>query len=201
MRVVAVIDAPDFSSEGTPEPTAAAKALNESAMAAPTPTEAPKLVALATELEDLGIVEAKKAKAIAQEHADGSGEAVILRDPTSDKLLKTVEPKGKRKQAEKKFVDDTTTATERLTGVKEKTAKAKAPDKRPISKAAATFHSNVAAMPASKGTFKAETPKKAQAERNTLAASLKVGATAPLGHKESKPKPASGSTLTYLSLV
>src|ERR1700730_9854362 len=37
MRVVAVIDAPDFSSEGTPEPTAAAKALNESAMAAPTP--------------------------------------------------------------------------------------------------------------------------------------------------------------------
>jgi hypothetical protein len=131
MRVVAVIDAPDFSSEGRPEPTAAAKALNESAKAAPTPTEAPKLVALATELEDLGIVEAKKAKAIVQEHTDGSGEAVILRDP------------------------------------------------------------NVAAMPASKGTFKAEAPKKAQAERNKLAASLKVGATAPLGHKESKPKPAS----------
>jgi hypothetical protein len=56
-------------------------------------------VQLATENEDLGIVQAGDALGVAQEFANEQGVAVTLRDPVSDELLATIQPAARARSA------------------------------------------------------------------------------------------------------
>lgn len=90
-------------------------------------------VMLSTEDNDAGLVPASKAKAEAQALADETGASVTVRDPISDKVLKTVKPKQGAKKMQTS-PSTKTTAKPKVAPVKK--AKAKKPAKAKTNKRA-----------------------------------------------------------------